>query len=78
MPQKVVVLWLPKATSALILEPNAMEATFDHVLLLLMVLQQQKYVSSEIYTSRWSPIAPRMEPKLLTCPTDLLVPRASV
>lgn len=61
----------------LILGPNTMEAKLDHVLLLLIILQQKKYVSSEIYTSQWSPIPPGWSPNSCV-PQTLLLPWASI
>lgn len=41
VPQKVGVLWLPSASSALLLGPNIMGAKCKHGLLLLLMLQER-------------------------------------
>lgn len=46
-PQKVGVIWLWSTSSALVLGPNTMGAQFDHVLFLLIIVQQKNYVPSK-------------------------------
>ena len=63
-PQKAGVIWLLSASSALVLGPNTMGTQFDHVLFLLIIVQQKNYIPSKdkIIILPWSPSS-------LACPT---------